>query len=40
MFFLAAKGDIGILIFFFEDVPARDRHPDRVYLEEVKKCDV
>src|SRR3989338_567106 len=27
-------------IFLFEDIPARDRNPDSVYLEEVKKCDV
>ena len=27
-------------IFLFEDIPARDRDPDSVYLEEVRKCDV
>ncbi|MBF0531998.1 MAG: DUF4062 domain-containing protein [Candidatus Omnitrophica bacterium] len=27
-------------VFLFEDVTARDRGPDSVFLEEVKKCDV
>jgi predicted HTH transcriptional regulator len=27
-------------VFLFEDMPARDRHPDSVYLEEVRSCDV
>ena len=27
-------------VFLFEDIPARDRNPDSVYLEEVKNCDV
>ncbi len=27
-------------VFLFEDIPARDRDPDSVYLEEVKNCDV
>ena len=27
-------------VFLFENIPARDRHPDSVYLEEVRKCDV
>ncbi len=27
-------------VFLFEDIPARDRNPDSVYIEEVKKCDV
>lgn len=27
-------------VFLFEDIPARDRHPDSVYLEEVRNCDV
>lgn len=27
-------------VFLFEEIPARDRNPDAVYLEEVKKCDV
>jgi len=27
-------------VFLFEDTPARDRHPDSVYLEEVRNCDL
>ena len=27
-------------VFLFEDIPARDRSPDSVYIEEVKQCDV
>jgi len=27
-------------VFLFENIPARDRHPDSVYLDEVRKCDV
>jgi hypothetical protein len=27
-------------VFLFENIPARDRNPDSVYLEEVRKCDV
>ncbi|UUX93144.1 ATP-binding protein [Methanoplanus endosymbiosus] len=27
-------------VFVFEDVPATDRHPDRLYLDEVEKCDI
>ena len=26
--------------FLFEDVPATDRRPDRLYLEEVERCDL
>ena len=27
-------------VFLFEDVPASDRRPDRVYLDEVGRCDI
>lgn len=27
-------------VFLFEDIPARDRRPDEVYLEEVERCDL
>jgi hypothetical protein len=27
-------------VFLFEEIPAKDRHADKVYLEEVKRCDV
>lgn len=27
-------------VFLFEDIPARDRNPDSVYLHEVRHCDV
>ena len=27
-------------VFLFEDVPASDRRPDRVYLDEVDRCDI
>ncbi|WP_421908584.1 DUF4062 domain-containing protein [Methanolacinia petrolearia] len=27
-------------VFLFEDVPAADRHPDQMYLEEVEQCDL
>ncbi len=27
-------------VFLFEDVPAADRRPDNVYLDEVRRCDV
>lgn len=27
-------------VFLFEELPARDRRADRVYLEEVKRCDI
>lgn len=27
-------------VFLFEDLPARDRRPDRLYLEQVDQCDV
>lgn len=27
-------------VFLFEDIPARDRNPNSVYLEEVRNCDV
>ncbi|OGX05796.1 MAG: hypothetical protein A3G87_10305 [Omnitrophica bacterium RIFCSPLOWO2_12_FULL_50_11] len=27
-------------VFLFEDIPARDRNPDSVYLDEVGQCDV
>ena len=27
-------------VFLFEDLPATDQHPDRIYLDEVEKCDI
>ena len=27
-------------VFLFEDVPASDRRPDEVYLDEVERCDI
>lgn len=27
-------------VFLFEDIPARDRRPDDIYLEEVGRCDI
>ncbi|MDO8525328.1 MAG: DUF4062 domain-containing protein [Candidatus Omnitrophota bacterium] len=27
-------------VFLFEDISARDRNPDSVYLKEVRNCDV
>ncbi len=27
-------------VFLFEDVPASDRRPDDVYLDEVERCDI
>ena len=27
-------------VFLFEEVPASDRRPDRVYLDEVDRCDI
>ncbi len=27
-------------VFLFEDLPARDRRADEVYLEEVERCDI
>ena len=27
-------------VFLFEDIPARDRRPDEIYLEEVDRCDI
>ena len=27
-------------VFLFEDVPAIDRRPDELYLEEVERCDL
>jgi ATP-dependent DNA helicase RecG len=27
-------------VFLFEELPARDRHADQVYLEEVERCDI
>ncbi|WP_419950518.1 DUF4062 domain-containing protein [Candidatus Palauibacter sp.] len=27
-------------VFLFEEIPASDRRPDRVYLEEVERCDI
>ena len=27
-------------VFLFEDIPARDRKPDNIYLSEVERCDV
>ena len=27
-------------VFLFEDMPARDRRADQVYLEEVERCDL
>ena len=27
-------------VFLFEDVPASDQRPDRLYLDEVERCDV
>jgi len=27
-------------VFLFEDVPAKDRRPDEVYLDEVERCDI
>src|SRR3990172_5936355 len=27
-------------VFLFEELPARDRRPDQVYLEEVARCDI
>ena len=27
-------------VFLFEDVPARDQRADRLYLDEVEKCDI
>ncbi len=27
-------------VFLFEDIPASDRRPDNVYLEEVDRCDL
>jgi ATP-dependent DNA helicase RecG len=27
-------------VFLFEDVPARDRRADQLYLEEVRRCDI
>ncbi|MFA4981454.1 MAG: DUF4062 domain-containing protein [Candidatus Omnitrophota bacterium] len=27
-------------VFLFEDLPASNRHPDKAYIDEVKKCDI
>src|SRR3990172_5274615 len=27
-------------VFLFEDVPAQDRRPDELYLDEVERCDI
>ena len=27
-------------VFLFEEVPASDRRPDRIYLDEVDRCDI
>lgn len=27
-------------VFLFEDIPAVDRKPDDIYLDEVEKCDI
>lgn len=27
-------------VFLFEDLPAKDRHADQVYIEEVERCDI
>ncbi|MBU1052861.1 MAG: DUF4062 domain-containing protein [Proteobacteria bacterium] len=27
-------------VFLFEDIPAKDRKPDDIYLNEVERCDI